>query len=53
MLDHCRNLDKIVGQFTNADILFSRLFDLFQQNGIAYNEVAGDHGGMMESIIKN
>lgn len=40
MLDHWTNLSKIVGQFTNTDIPFSRLFDLFQQNGIAYNEVA-------------
>lgn len=40
VLEHWTNLGKIVGQFTNTDIPFSRLFDLFQQNGIAYNEVA-------------
>ncbi|KAF9155416.1 hypothetical protein BG015_009973 [Linnemannia schmuckeri] len=40
VLDHWTNLGKIVGQFTNIDIPFSRLFDLFQRNGIAYNEVA-------------
>ncbi|KAG9071738.1 hypothetical protein KI688_005953 [Linnemannia hyalina] len=38
VLDHWTNLDRIVGQFTNTDIPYSRLFDLFQQNGIAYNE---------------
>lgn len=39
ILDHWTHLGKIVGQFTNTDIPFSRLFDLFQQNGIAYSEV--------------
>ncbi|KAG0297558.1 hypothetical protein BGZ96_005866 [Linnemannia gamsii] len=39
MLDHWAHLGTIVGQFTNTDIPFSRLFDLFQQNGIAYSEI--------------
>ncbi|KAG0306132.1 hypothetical protein BGZ97_000858 [Linnemannia gamsii] len=38
VLDHWTHLSKIVGQFTNTGIPFSRLLDLFLQNGISFHE---------------